>query len=37
MRQKNIVIGPGGPEIRTDCAGTGQLQIARPDQTGVEL
>jgi hypothetical protein len=34
MRKKNIVIGPDGPEIRTDCAGIGQQQITRLDQTG---
>jgi hypothetical protein len=36
MRQKNIVVGTVGLEIRTDYAGIGQQQIIRPDQTGVE-
>jgi hypothetical protein len=31
-RQKNMVMGPAGPETKSDCPGEGQRQITRPDQ-----
>jgi hypothetical protein len=33
VKQKNMVFGSHGAQTKNDCAGEGQQQITRPDQT----